>query len=98
MTYKELALLIDSEKYSDYVKAQIYLESRDVLFDLPITEELLDRYIHYGFKVWEQTDYTPASAIGEAIRLGLYSVEDNEYNNIEDVTTYGFSLLGGGYE
>lgn len=97
MNWKDLGKLINQQSYSDYVKAQIYVEVQELLFDLNIEEDLLDRYVDYGFKVWENNDYILPTHIGEAIYFGLNDVDPSNWEDIADVVVKGFELRGESY-
>jgi hypothetical protein len=94
MNWKKLATLINEQNYSDYVKAQIYLECQEALFDFSITEEQLDAYIEYGLKVYNNSDFIQPAHIGEAIYLGLNEAHPDDYDEVEDVTVLGFQIRG----
>ena len=43
MHWKKLGQLINEQKYGDYVKAQIYVEIQDLLFDFDHMDEEIGR-------------------------------------------------------
>ena len=98
MHWKKLGLLINEQKYSDYVKAQIFVEIQDLLFDFDhLDEEMLDEYVLYGFKVWEQNDFILPTHIGEAIYIGISNTDPSQWEYVEDVVVKGFELRGENY-
>lgn len=94
MHWKKLGQLINEQKYSDYVKAQIYVEMQDILFDFDISEKLCDRYVDYGFKVWENSDRITPQHIGEAIYFGIANTHQLDWVDVEDVVVKGFEIRG----
>ena len=98
MHWKKLGQLINEQKYSDYVKAQIYVEIQDLLFDFDhMEEDLLDEYVEYGFKVWENTQHTMPTHIGEAIYIGVSNTDPLDWEDVEDVVVKGFELRNANY-
>lgn len=97
MDYKKLALLIEEQKVETYVKAQIYLELRDLIFE-DYKEDLIDDYVDHGYKLWQNSQYIQPTFIGVAMNEGLRAVSPEEYANIEDVTVFGFSIHAEGLQ
>lgn len=96
MTYRKLADLM-AQRYETTIRASIYLEIKHFEDDNTMSENLIDKYIDYGYNYWSNTEYMEPTKIGLSLFYGLDHIfnNDNEHdldiNNIQAVFDYGFN-------
>lgn len=94
MTYRDLADLM-AQRYETTIRASIYLEIKDFEDDDTMSEELIDKYIDFGYEYWSNTEYMEPTKIGLSLFYGLdrifnYDNDNNlDINDIQAVFDYG---------
>jgi len=86
--YKVVAAKLERFKASDYVKARIYNEIKDLE---DIEEARIDYFVQEGYKWWSNDDSISPEDIGLAIYWGWSVAEDRA--DFESVITEGLANL-----
>lgn len=96
MKYRDLADLM-AQRYETTIRASIYLEIKQFEDDNTMSEDLIDKYIDYGYNYWSNTEYMDATKIGLSFFYGLDHIlnndneDDLDINNIQAVFDYGLN-------
>lgn len=96
MKYRDLADLM-AKRYETTIRASIYLEIKEFEDNDTMSEELIDKYVDFGYDYWRNTEYMDATKIGLSFFYGLdhifnYDNENNlDINDIQAVYTYGLN-------
>ena len=96
MTYRKLADLM-AQRYETTIRASIYLEIKEFEDNNTMSEDLIDKYVDYGYNYWSNTEYMEPTKIGLSFFYGLDHIfnndneDDLDINNIQAVFDYGFN-------
>lgn len=98
MTYRTLAEIL-SDNYNINVMAHIYMEIKQFESVDMMSDDLIDKYVEYGYKYWENSSYVEPTKIGLALFYGLQHIfeynnkDDLDINDIRAVFDYGWSSV-----